>query len=99
MAPDPAIQDEYIPSSRYVVATLADRPPKPVGRRWRLPLILFVATCLSVFWAGATHWIPTYYLFGAESPFPSVCVIGPPSIRRPGDRWQGNLLEESPGST
>lgn len=29
-------------------------------RRW-LPLALFLATCLSTFWAGATEWEPTRY--------------------------------------
>ena len=27
-------------------------------RRVRLPVILFVATCLSTFWVGANHWLP-----------------------------------------
>ncbi len=27
-------------------------------RRVRLPVFLFVATCLSTFWAGANHWLP-----------------------------------------
>ncbi|MFO7903631.1 MAG: site-2 protease family protein [Pirellulaceae bacterium] len=27
-------------------------------RRRRLPLILFVVTCLSTFWVGANHWLP-----------------------------------------
>ena len=27
-------------------------------RRVRLPLILFVTTCLSTFWVGANHWLP-----------------------------------------
>jgi len=27
-------------------------------RRVRLPLGLFIATCLSTFWAGASHWLP-----------------------------------------
>ena len=27
-------------------------------RRVRLPVILFVATCVSTFWVGASHWLP-----------------------------------------
>ncbi|MFW6169028.1 MAG: site-2 protease family protein [Planctomycetota bacterium] len=27
-------------------------------RRRRLPLMLFIATCLSTFWVGANHWLP-----------------------------------------
>lgn len=31
----------------------------PAGRRrLRLPLILFLTTCLSTFWVGASHWLP-----------------------------------------
>lgn len=31
---------------------------RPRRRRVRLPIVLFVATCLSTFWAGANHWLP-----------------------------------------
>ena len=31
-------------------------PPRP--RRTRLPLILFLITCLSTFWVGANHYLP-----------------------------------------
>ncbi len=36
----------------------------PTRRRRRvwLPVLLFVATCLSTFWAGATHWSPDQLL-------------------------------------
>jgi membrane-associated protease RseP (regulator of RpoE activity) len=34
----------------------------PRRRRVRLPVLLFLATCLSTFWAGATHWAPYLYL-------------------------------------
>jgi Zn-dependent protease len=60
----------------YVVADLAEpqarapaspagQPPRPSivrRRRKRLPLILFVITCVSTFWAGAVGWIPLQYL-------------------------------------
>ncbi|MEZ6114217.1 MAG: site-2 protease family protein [Pirellulaceae bacterium] len=36
-----------------------DRPTRPVRRRRvKLPVILFVITCLSTFFAGATNWVP-----------------------------------------
>jgi len=46
---------------------LADRPlaiERPSeNRRWiLLPLVLFVVTCLSTFWAGTTSWQPIVYL-------------------------------------
>jgi Zn-dependent protease len=45
-------------------ASLPVSPPDaPVRRRWLLPAFLFVATCLSTFWAGATGWVP-YQHFG-----------------------------------
>ncbi len=37
--------------------------PEP-GRRVALPVILFVATCLSTFWVGATDWHPLVHLGG-----------------------------------
>ena len=36
-------------------------PPK---RRVRLPVILFLITCLSTFWAGVTSWQPYLYMPG-----------------------------------
>ncbi len=31
----------------------------PPQRRMMLPILLFIATCLSTFWVGATNWKPT----------------------------------------
>jgi membrane-associated protease RseP (regulator of RpoE activity) len=51
------------PSVIYVVAEPLTLPPEPVppprrrSRRWRLPLLLFLGTCLSTLWAGEL-WIP-----------------------------------------
>ncbi|MEM7674971.1 MAG: site-2 protease family protein [Myxococcota bacterium] len=36
----------------------AVRPPVVRRRRVRLPLMLFIATCLSTFWVGAADWKP-----------------------------------------
>jgi hypothetical protein len=36
----------------------APPPLARVRRRWLLPAVLFLATCLSTFWAGAVHWAP-----------------------------------------
>lgn len=39
-----------------------EEPSTPVARRrFTLPVILLLATCLSTFWAGAAHWNPTGY--------------------------------------
>ena len=60
----------------FVVAELVERPetaqnpPRsgaPRGRRFvrrrkKLPLILFLLTCGSTFWAGAVGWLPIFYL-------------------------------------
>ena len=35
-------------------------PPRP--RRKKLPLALFLMTCVSTFWVGATRWRPEHYL-------------------------------------
>ncbi len=34
------------------------QPSSVRARRMRLPLVLFVATCISTFWAGTMHWMP-----------------------------------------
>jgi hypothetical protein len=57
-------------SSEIVQAEFADWPPPPRPRPRRrvvLPLMLFLLTCLSTFFAGATNWMPQYYLFGMPS--------------------------------
>ncbi len=49
------------PTSEIVRAEMADigQPPRPAyQRRWGVPLILFVLTCGSTFFAGATGWMP-----------------------------------------
>ncbi len=33
----------------------------PLADKWK-SLLLFVATCLSTFWAGATNWMPFAFL-------------------------------------
>ncbi len=49
---------EELPPVDYPVLTAAHLTTRP-SRRRRLPLILFVITCLSTFWAGAMKWSPT----------------------------------------
>ncbi|MGI9518232.1 MAG: site-2 protease family protein [Pirellulaceae bacterium] len=39
-----------------------DYVPAPRRRRKRIPLILFLLTCLSTFWVGITDWQPMYEL-------------------------------------
>jgi Zn-dependent protease len=55
------------PESEIVQAEIVDGwpPPQPVfQRRWGLPLTLFILTCGSTFFAGATGWIPLRLLIG-----------------------------------
>jgi hypothetical protein len=51
------------------MAELADSQPHPPlatrRRRIVLPLVLFLATCLSTFFVGATGWLPHLYLFSS----------------------------------
>lgn len=65
--------------AEYIVAELTDTPQdfqaggprtlteqdlqSPHKRRVGLPVMLFLATCLTTFWVGATRWEPTVYLF------------------------------------
>jgi len=44
-------------------AHLRSRPRRRIG----LPLVLFVATCLSTYWAGATNWQPQSYMHSSGS--------------------------------
>jgi len=70
MTTNPPSADEYIPFGGAYANPLPDSPSTRLRptRRFRLPLMLFLATCLSVFWAGSTHWLPTYYMIGSSSP-------------------------------
>jgi Zn-dependent protease len=66
------VQSEAAPAGEASGAEYADDQDQPVSlpdlprrprtaRRWLLPLILFLVTCLSTFWAGVTNWQPTLY--------------------------------------
>ncbi len=54
--------------------------PRRVVRRWKLPLFLFVATCLSTFWAGAA---------GINA---AAILEGLPAIARASLNWQAGLV-------
>ncbi len=52
--------DATIPAPVYRELTVADfHSPRP--RKLVKPALLFLATCISTFWAGATHWEPYLY--------------------------------------
>ena len=57
--------------SDSVTTTLAGADGPPAGRirkrRVWLPVILFLLTCVSTFWAGASWWVPANYLFGPDA--------------------------------
>jgi hypothetical protein len=64
-ASDPRRNDELILSGGGAecekgssAADAAVERESPRRRRVRLPLILFLTTCLSTFWVGANHWLP-----------------------------------------
>jgi len=42
-------------------------PPSHFRPKIKRPAILFLLTCLSTFWAGATHWMPAEGLISLES--------------------------------
>jgi len=68
-SPSEPIEAEVVGSQ---VEAIGDRPREltesdlrsPGRRRVTLPLALFIATCLSTFWAGTTHWMPVDHLSG-----------------------------------
>jgi Zn-dependent protease len=45
-------------ASRHDLEILSEYHLRPVRRRISLPLVLFLLTCLSTFWAGTTRWRP-----------------------------------------
>jgi Zn-dependent protease len=55
------------PESEIVQAELAE-PPRTRQRRVTLPIVLFLLTCASTFFVGATGWLPPEFLFSGWSP-------------------------------
>ena len=52
-------------SPEEVLPQVNDRPPRRpliLSRRVQLPVVLFLLTCLSTWFAGATLWMPLHYL-------------------------------------
>jgi hypothetical protein len=57
----------HAPQSEIVQAELVEPRPAPRRRRVLVPLVLFLLTCASTFFVGATHWMPERF-FGFFSP-------------------------------
>ena len=61
---DPVVVGDLLPASDVGPVGPSTRLLKPQDlqsprrRRITLPILLFVITCLSTFWAGTTHWLP-----------------------------------------
>ena len=47
--------------------------PRKAERRTVLPLFLFVFTCISTFWVGATAWKPIFFMDGMKTAGEAVC--------------------------
>jgi hypothetical protein len=60
-APESEVVRADFAASEVVQAELAE-PPRPRRRRVALPLVLFLLTCVSTFFAGATGWLPPEFL-------------------------------------
>ncbi|QDU95527.1 site-2 protease family protein [Lignipirellula cremea] len=63
-------------------------------RKLRLPLMLFLATCLSTFWVGSTRWMPLAYL-GAGLGFSNEVLLPPgwmPARQMLVTHWQDGLI-------
>lgn len=54
----------YVPAKDAVYLTEEDLQPH--RRRRALPIVLFLLTCVSTFWAGASHWQPQFSLGGTS---------------------------------
>jgi len=93
------------PASEIVQAEFVDPPPPPPPRRRRivLPLVLFLLTCASTFFAGATGWMPmermvdgVRHYFDANG-VPHIPVAPDPYFELPVrrailDHWQDGLI-------
>lgn len=55
--PSPPVAVEVIEPDEHQRLAVALPAPR-TRRRWRIPLVLFLVTCGSTFWAGVTHWQP-----------------------------------------
>ena len=67
-----ATKQSLVPEQRY--PRLSDEMLQPRKRRVKLPVILFVLTCLSTFWVGAALWCPGDFIlyerrFGGDQQF------------------------------
>lgn len=65
--PTPEAPLEFLPE--LTEAMLGDDDSAPEGRRWALPVFLFLATCLSTFWTGAVAWKPLVHLAALQQGF------------------------------
>lgn len=57
-AADPAARYDVRELQRSDIETLPPAAPEQVARKRTLPIVLFVATCLSTFWVGAAKYEP-----------------------------------------
>ncbi len=64
----PPVRDEVYfasPQARETIDELLLEPPR--RRRWLLPLVLFLATCATTFFAGVYQWPPVPFPFGEQT--------------------------------
>ena len=67
--PESLAADSSIAARNEPVEFVPRRLPR---RRWLVPLILFILTCLSTFWVGVTNWQPIYELNNLFAPSTSL---------------------------
>jgi len=94
----------HAPSSEIVQAEFAEERPRPRRkRRFGLPLALFLVTCASTFFAGATGWMPMDLIADGMSHWldgrglPQIPVAPDPYFQLPVRRailehWQDGLI-------
>src|SRR5262245_31176608 len=83
----------HAPLSEIVQAELAEPPPRPIRRRRVvLPLVLFLLTCASTFFVGATGWQPELFFSDVNftaNPDPYLLVTARRTIL---ERWQDGVI-------
>lgn len=70
-----------------VAAPPAEQPPPKLRRRIVLPIVLFVLTCLSTFFAGVTGWVPHEALLAPLETDMPVSIFRPALLH-----WREGLL-------
>src|SRR5262245_9717813 len=91
--PRPEVAIGQAPASEIVKAEIAESARAARPRRVILPLVLFLLTCVSTFYAGATQWMPfEYFNAGWHATAYPDPYFQAPARRVILEHWQSGLI-------